>query len=157
MLMQIDGTFLFVTISFIIFAFLIKHILFNPINKVMDEREKFYQKNSKMEHESKEKTKTLLEQKELALKDARKEAADLTKQTTQEAKDSSALKIKQTKNEIQELIESHKEKLNSEAYSAKAELKQEVNAIVEAIISKVLNQQISVNLDDKKIEEYLKI
>lgn len=157
MLMQIDGTFLFVAISFLIFLFLIKHILFNPINKVMDEREKFYQKNSKMELESKAKAQALIEQKELALKEARKKAADLTKKTTQEAKAAAALKIKQAKSEIQALIEENKEKLNSEANLAKAQIKEEVNSIVESIVSKILNQQIVINLDDNKIEEYLKI
>jgi len=123
----------------------------------MDEREKFYQKNSKMEYESKEKSKALLNQKELALKEARKEAADLTKKTTKEAKDDAALKIKQAKSEVQALIEKNKEKLTCENKAAKAEIKKEVNSMVESIISKILNREISVNIDDSKIEEYLKI
>ena len=57
MLMQIDGTIIFVIISFLIFLFIIKKILFQPITKVIDERNKFYAKNSKIENDSKEKSK----------------------------------------------------------------------------------------------------
>lgn len=157
MLMQIDGTFLFVAISFLVFLAIIKHILFNPITRVMDERENFYQKNSKMEFETREKVKALLEQKELALKETRKEAADLTKQAVQKAKNSSALKIKQARNEVQALIEQNRQQLNQETSLAKTEIKKEVNTIVESIVSKILNQEISINIDENKIEEYLKI
>ena len=71
MLMQIDGTFIFVAISFLIFLFIIKAILYRPITKVLDERNKFYEKNSKMELQSKEKSKNLLNEKEEMLKNAR--------------------------------------------------------------------------------------
>ena len=53
MLMQIDGTFVFVVISFLIFLFIIKAILFNPITKVIEERNKFYDKNANTEKSSK--------------------------------------------------------------------------------------------------------
>ena len=85
MLMQIDGTFIFVAISFIIFLLIIKAILFNPITKVIDERNSFYAKNAKMETESKEKSRALLDEKERALKSSRIEASNIVKKTTQEA------------------------------------------------------------------------
>lgn len=157
MLMQIDGTFLFAGISFLIFLFIIKNILFNPIAKVMEERENFYAKNSKMESESKEKSKNLLEQKESALKDSRKQAGEIVKQASKEAKDKSALEIKQVKQEVQELIELNKQNLNQEVYNAKTEIKQEVNAIVNTIVSKVLCEELNINLSEEKIGKYLNI
>ena len=62
MLMQIDGTFLFVVISFLIFLFIIKKILFQPITTVIEQRDKFYAKNLKTETETKEKSKLLTEE-----------------------------------------------------------------------------------------------
>ena len=157
MLMQIDGTFVFVVISFLIFLFIIKTILYNPIERVMDEREKFYVKNSKMENDSKQKSENLILERDNALNEARKEAQTYIKELVQKENDLSALKIKQTIEENQGLIEKNKEQLIYEANEAKNEVKNEVNSIVESIVSKVLGKNVELNLDEGKIKEYLKI
>ena len=157
MLMQIDGTFVFVVISFLIFLFIIKTILYNPIERVMDEREKFYFKNSKMENDSKQKSENLILERDNALNEARKEAQTYIKELVQKENDLSALKIKQTIEENQGLIEKNKEQLIYEANEAKNEVKNEVNSIVESIVSKVLGKNVELNLDEGKIKEYLKI
>ena len=95
MLMQIDGTFIFVVISFLIFLVIIKAILFHPISKVLEERDNYYAKNSKMESESKQKSKALIEEKEQTLQQAKKEAGELIKNTSWEAKKQSEKKIKE--------------------------------------------------------------
>ncbi len=157
MLMQIDGTFIFVAISFIIFLLIIKAILFNPITKIIDERNGFYAKNLKMETESKEKSRALLDEKEKALKTSRKEASDIVKNTTQEAKEQNALKIKQVKQEVLSLIDENKTQLDELSRKAKNEAKKEVNSIVQSMVSRVLNEEVSVDLSDEKINHYLNI
>ncbi len=157
MLMQIDGTFIFVVISFLIFLFIIKTILFNPINKVIDERTNFYTKNSKMETESKEKSQTLLEQKNQALKTSRQEATNIVKSALEEAKEKNSKKIKQAKKEVQTLIEKNKNKLEEVKKQTKQEVKSELNYIVKSMVSKVLGKETNVNLDDEKINKYLNI
>lgn len=157
MLMQIDGTFLFVVISFLIFLFIVKSIFFNPITQVIAERENFYAKNSKMESESKEKSKALIEEKETALRQSRKEAQEIIKEASTKAKEESALKIKQAKQETQNLIESNKQELQNQKYQTKTEIKQEVNSIVSSIVSNVLNEQVQVDLKEEKINEYFKV
>ena len=157
MLMQIDGTFIFVAISFIIFLLIIKAILFNPITKVIDERNSFYAKNAKMETESKEKSRALLDEKERALKSSRIEASNIVKKTTQEAKQQSALKIKQVKQEVSALAGKNKTLLDELSKTAKIEAKKEINSIVQSMVSRVLDEQVSVNLKDEKINQYLNI
>ncbi len=157
MLMQIDGTFIFVAISFIIFLLIIKAILFNPITKVIDERNSFYAKNAKMETESKEKSRALLDEKERALKSSRIEASNIVKKTTQEAKEQSALKIKQVKQEVSALAGKNKTLLDELSKTAKIEAKKEINSIVQSMVSRVLDEQVSVNLKDEKINQYLNI
>lgn len=157
MLMQIDGTFIFVAISFIIFLLIIKAILFNPITKIIDERNGFYAKNLKMETESKEKSRALLDEKEKALKTSRKEASDIVKNTTQEAKEQNARKIKQVKQEVLSLIDENKTQLDELSRKAKNEAKKEVNSIVQSMVSRVLNEEVSVDLSDEKINHYLNI
>lgn len=157
MLMQIDGTFIFVVISFIIFLLIIKAVLLNPISKVIDERNSFYAKNSKMETESKEKSRALLQDKEKALKNSRKEASEIIKKVTQEAKEQSAVKIKQAKEQTALLANENKAKLDELSKQAKIEAKNELNSIVQSMVSRVLCEEVSVNLSDEKINQYLNI
>ena len=150
MLMQIDGTFVFVIISFLIFLLIIKAILYRPFTKIMDDRNSFYQKNSKMEAESKEKTKTLLKQKEDTLNEAKQDALNIIKQASHEAK------IK-SKKELKDKIEKNKNDLIIEANQAKQELKTEINSLVKSIVSKVLKQDVDIQLEEEKINQYLNI
>ena len=157
MLMQIDGTFIFVVISFLIFLFIIKTILFHPISQILEQRDNYYAKNSKMESESKEKSRALIEEKENALKQSKAEADNIIKETTSQAKKQSALKIKEAKQSVQQEFEANKNNLIKESVDAKNAVKSEMNAIVQQIVSKVLSQDIEINLDEQKINEYLKI
>ena len=100
MLMQIDGTFVFVVISFLVFLFILKTVLFNPITTIIEKREEFYKKNSKIKEKSKEKTKTLIDQKENLLKAAKTEALDILKEAREESAIENSIVLKQTKQEI---------------------------------------------------------
>ena len=157
MLMQIDGTFIFVVISFLIFLFIIKAILFNPITKVIDERNNFYAKNSKMELESKEKSKILLEQKQMALSETRKEASELISATSKQAKEQSANELKQAQKEATNMIDNNKNELIEQKRLAKVEAKSDINTIVSSIVSKILNENIEVNVDEDKMNNLLKL
>lgn len=157
MLMQIDGTFLFAAISFLIFLVIIKFILFNPITKVLEERENFYAKNSKMKNESNEKTKALLEEKEIALKKSREEANEIIKEANLSAKLENEFQIKEAKKEANRNLDEHNLKLNEQSASVKQELKQEVSNFVSLIVSKILKEEITVNVDEEKIKKHLKI
>ena len=157
MLMQIDGTFIFVVISFLIFLFIIKAILFAPITKVLAERENFYAINSKMEAESKEKSHTLLEEKESALQKSRLEAGNIIKETSKAAREQSAEAIKETKKEIQKQIKQNETNLEIEYQNSKKELKKEISGFVSSIVSKVLSENISIETDENEINKYLNI
>jgi len=156
-MLTIDGTIIFVIISFLIFLFLLKTILFQPITKVLDERDKFYAKNSKMESESKEKSKALLEQKETMLNEARIEATNILSETNENAKKESEAILKNAKKEAQDKIEQNQNQLEEEQKIAKNEIKNEVRNIVKSIVSKILKEDSEINLDDEKINQYLKI
>lgn len=157
MLMQIDGTFIFVIISFLIFLFIIKSILYTPITKVLAERENFYNKNSKMELESKEKTKTLISDKEEKLKQSKLEATSLIKETGKIAKDLSEKKINEAKNEVKAQNDKKAQELTEENKNVKLEIKKDVSSFVSLIVSKVLNENVEINVDDTEINKYLKV
>lgn len=157
MLMQLDGTIIFVIISFLIFLFIIKTILLAPISKVIEERNNFYAKNSKMESESKEKSKALFEQKESMLNEARIKASDILTNVGEEAKKQSESSLKEAKNEALKKVSEQSEALDYERQNVKNEIKSEVSNITQAIISKVLGEKIQINLEEEDIKRYLKI
>ncbi|MBR5305029.1 MAG: F0F1 ATP synthase subunit B [Candidatus Gastranaerophilales bacterium] len=156
-MLAINGTFLFAVISFLIFLFIIKAILFHPITKVIEEREKFYAKNLKTEFDSKEKSKALLEEKERLLSEARKEASNILSETNETAKKQSEEILKEVKAQTIDKIEQNQNELNEETKMAKIEIKNEVTNIVGSIISKVLKTDVEINLEEEKINQYLKI
>jgi len=156
-MLTINGTFLFAIISFLIFLFIIKIILFQPITKVINEREKFYAKNSKMETESKEKSKGLLKQKEELLNATRLEATNLLKETKAKAKAKSESILKELKTEGLNKIEANQNTLNEEQYNAKIEIKKEMKNIIQSIVSKILGENSEIDLEEEKINQYLNI
>lgn len=156
-MLTIDGTIIFVIISFLIFLFIIKFILFQPITKVINEREKFYAKNSKMETESKEKSKALLEEKETKLNEARKEATNILNSTSEKNKKENEIILKEAKKEALEKIEQNQNTLNKEKQNAKNEIKNEIQNIVKSIISKTTGIETDINIEEEKINQYLKI
>ena len=156
-MLTINATFILSTISFLIFLFIIKSILYRPITKVINERENFYNKNSKMTSESKEKSDALLEEKEAKIKNAKIQASELIKEASQVANKESAQKIKETKLMLQEQIEASKNELIQESENAKKEIKHQMNDIVSQIVSKMLCEKVEINLDEEKINRYLKI
>ena len=157
MLMQIDGTFLFVVISFLIFLFIIKAILFEPMTKVIEERQKFFAKNTKMETESKEKSKALLEEKENLLSETRSEASNILKEASKQAKEEGELILKETKKERINKIEENQNALNQERETAKIEAKAEITNIVKSLVSKILDEEVEINLDDERINKHLNV
>ncbi len=157
MLMQLDGTFVFVVISFLIFLFIIKTLLYRPITGAIDEREKFLAKNSQIEKECKEKSIALVEDKERRIKQARNEAGEHIKEVSTEAKEKCAVIIKKTKKEIKEAIEENRKNLEESSHNSKIDLKSEVSGFVALIVSKILNEQTEVSIEEDRINKYLKI
>ena len=156
-MLTIDGTLLFAIISFLIFLFIIKAILFHPITKVIEEREGFFAKNLKMETESKEKTKALLKEKEELLAKTRSEASDIIKEASDSAKKQGEEIVKKAKAQVLEKTEENKKLLEQESINAKFEAKDEIRNIVKTIASKVLDEEVEITLQDERINQYLKI
>ena len=157
MLIKLDGTFIFVAISFLIFLLIIKFILFHPFAKIIDERGKFIEKNLKTEEESKQKAHDLIVERDRKIKSSRAQAGEIIKQTSLKAQNEGEKLIKSTKIEVQKQLEDSKNALKEESKASKNELKNEVNSFVKSIVEKILNEKVDISIEKEKIEEYLKI
>ena len=157
MLMQIDGTFIFVAISFIIFMFIMKAILFYPVVKTLDERQSFYSKNEKMKNESKEKTKNLIEQKNETLAKTKEDASKLLKETLEGAKRESNIELKRVKQYVKDESARNKEELLKEQKQAKEEIKTQMSVFVNAVISKLTGENTNITVTDEALKPHLNI
>ena len=156
-MLDINLTFILALISFLVFLAIIKAVLFEPITKVIEEREGFFAKNLKMETESKEKTKALLKEKEELLAKTRSEASDIIKEASDSAKKQGEEIVKKAKAQVLEKTEENKKLLEQESINAKFEAKDEIRNIVKTIASKVLDEEVEITLQDERINQYLKI
>ena len=86
MLLEFDGTFIFALISFIIFMLIMNVILYRPITKIMEERQKFYDKNKKTVMESKKKAEDILGEKQDKILTAKLAAANMLQNTQDKIK-----------------------------------------------------------------------
>lgn len=156
MLVQIDGTFIVAAISFIIFMIIMKYILFKPMSTVIEQREKFYEKNKKTALESKHKAKSVIEEKEKELSLTRASASNLVKEVSVFASKNRQEAIRQAKLEASKTLNSAKEELLKQSEAAKEELKAQINDFVSQIASKVLERDVAIKLEEEKINKIIK-
>ncbi len=139
MLLEFDGTFIFALISFIIFVLIMNVILYRPITKIMEERQKFYDKNKKTVMESKKKAEDILREKQDKILSAKLEAANILQNTQDKIKSNRETALNKKKDEVKVLLSSNETKMAEEKNRVKEELQNEVDTFVKMAVSKVLD------------------
>lgn len=152
MLISFDGTFIFAALSFVIFMFLMKYVMYKPLAKVIDERQEYFEKNDKTVVETNEKTKDVLENKEKEILKAKGEASNLIKETSDLANKKREEAVSKAKASAKDTLENTRILLNIQSKKAKEELRGEVENFVNAIASKVLEKEMHFHLEDSKID-----
>lgn len=156
-MLAINGTFLFVVISFIIFFFIIKAILFVPISKIIDEREEFLEQKTNECTKIKEKTKALIDKKEAAIKETRTKASNILKEISENTASENEARINRIKKEAYVRVEQNQQELDNQKAQTKQEIKSQIEDIVKSMTSKVLKEDIEISLEEEKINQYLNI
>ena len=153
MLLEFDGTFIFATLSFIVFVLIMNVILYRPITKIMEERQKFYDKNKSTFLESKRKAEEVLENKEKEILDAKLKASDILQTTQNKIKENRENTLKNKKEEVLAKIKSNNAALDNDKKQAKEDLKKEVETYVKMTVSKVLDSEIQdINIDSSLLQ-----
>ena len=156
MLLEFDGTFIFALVSFIIFVILMNLILYRPILKIMDERQKFFDKNDDTVLKSKQKAADILKQKDEEILSAKLEASDILSKNKEELKNRKGSILLDKKDEIKEKTAKFTENLHNGKNHAKAQLKQEVSEFVKLSVSKILNSEINdINVSEEDVNRVM--
>ena len=156
-MLEFNGTFIVLAISFVIFVILENFIFYRPLKKVMDERADYISQNEIKADEDSSAAKNLIDEKDEKIADAKSKSAKILSDAnakTQEKFDNEIRLAKQNSNNI---LNEEKIKLEEEKNQVKNELKKEIGGYASDIISKILKKEVAVvNVSDEILEKALR-
>jgi len=127
-------------INFLVFMFLINKFLFQPLLRLMEEREKELEVHYSEIESLKAKAQSLLEEVEKLLAEARAKAKEIIDEAVREAKKEKDRILSEAHQEAAAKIESAKQEIWSAFEVEKAKLEKEAEQIAEEIVRKILGK-----------------
>lgn len=149
--MEFNATFLVSAISFIIFTVIMNIIFYKPIEKIMDERQKFINDAKNDAFNSNSKADEILKDRELKINKSVIDSKKLVAEKVNNANENSKVLTGQAKQKSQEEIASAKSNLLHEANLATDELKMKVKDLAEVISSKVMGFETKIENPDNEL------
>ncbi len=140
---------------FVLFL-LLSYLLFNPVRKMLKERQAKIKNDIDSASADKASAAELKELYEGKLKDVDKEAEQILSEARQKAMKNEARLIDEAKEEAARIIKRAKEEAQLEKKRAMDEVKQEMIAVASMMASKVVSASIDTTIQDTLVEETLK-
>ena len=148
--MEFNATFIVSAISFVVFSIIMNAIFYNPLSKVVAERQKFLDDNYNKASLNKEKAVAILQDKADKIEDSKHQAKKIITEKADSAKESKALMAGEAQKKAAETIDSAKSELQNSKNQAKEVLSNEVYGLAQNISSKILGEDIAINNVDKE-------
>ena len=149
--MEFNATFLVSAISFIVFTIVMNKIFYRPLERVMDERQKFIDDAKSDALTSNERAEAILKDRDERLNQSFIKSKKIVADRVNEANTNSAIRTAEAKQKSQEEISFAKSNLNEEAQSATLELKTKVKDLAETISSKILGIDVTLENSDNEL------
>ncbi len=150
--MEFNATFLVSAISFIIFTVVMNKIFYKPLERVMDERQKFIDDAKSDALNSNNQAEVILKIKEDRLNKSASDSKKIVADKLEAANKNSRILTDNAKQKTQDEISSVKSTLQNEAHQTSEELKLKVKDLAEVISSKVLGMDTHIeNLDNELV------
>ncbi len=154
--MEFNATFLVSAVSFIIFTIIMNIIFYKPLERVIDERQKFLDETKNDAVYSSNKADAILKDRDEKLSKSVSDAKKLVADKVNEANENSRARTGEAKQKSMEEITSAKSSLQNEAKQNTEELKTKVKDLAEVISSKVLGMDVKIeNTDNELINRIL--
>ena len=135
-----DGTLVLHIAIIITMVFALNRLLFRPVNRILDERERRTRGRSGEAHEIIRRVKESLLQYENSLRQARAESYRLLEQQQSEASGERQRKVVVVRKELEEEIEERKREIQAQADDARVALEGEARRAAASISSQVLRK-----------------
>ena len=149
--MEFNATFLVSAISFIMFTIIMNIIFYKPIEKIMDERQKYINDAKNDALNSNSKADEILKDRESKINKSIIDSKKLVAEKVNNANENSKILTGQAKQKSQEEIASAKSNLQNEANLATDELKMKVKDLAEVISSKVMGFDTKIENPDNEL------
>lgn len=149
------GDILFTLITFGILLFLIKKLAWGPLMGVMKQREEHIANEIDSAEKSRAETKQLLEEQRQLLKEARTEAQTLIENAKKQGDVQREEIISLARDEANRLKESALVEIEQQKEKAVAAIHEQVASLSVLIASKVIEKELSVEDQEKLINEYI--
>lgn len=154
--MEFNATFLISAISFILFTLIMNKIFYKPLERVMDERQKFIDDTKSDAEKSNLKAQAIINDREERLTKSATDSKKLVADKINEANENSKIITSNAKQKSQEEIASAKSALKNEAQQTTEELKLKVKDLAEVISSKILGMNTNIeNIDNEIVNRIL--
>lgn len=154
--MEFNATFLISAISFILFTLIMNKIFYKPLERVMDERQKFIDETKSDAEKSNLKAQAIINDREERLTKSAADSKKLVADKINEANENSKIVTSNAKQKSQEEIASAKSALKNEALQTTEELKFKVKDLAEVISSKILGMNTNIeNIDNEIVNRIL--
>ena len=156
-MLEFNGTFIVIAISFVIFVILENFIFYRPLKKILTERADYIKNNELDADKNYSAAKVLVEEKEQKIGQAKGKSSQILNDANQKSQEKFDLAIKEAKQSSNRAIDEMKEKLQNDKAEVQNELKREIGGYASAIISKVLKKDVAVvNVTDEIVEKALR-
>ena len=138
--MEFNATFVVTIISFIAFVFLMNAILYKPLEKIVDEREKLISDNYQAANDADSQAKSLLEKKAQTIAEAKAKAKAAGDKKLKEEYQKSTQKLKEEKANNLNYISEQKDELNASANAIEADLSENIYRFADMIKDKLFGR-----------------
>ena len=154
--MDFNGTFFAAIISFLVFVFVMNKMLYEPVRKIVNERNSFINGNYNSANENNSKAAELSNQREEKISEAKEDARGKYNEILVDYKDKKTNIVKDAQNKSHEELELAYENLKNVSNDAKENLKWKMTDLANDIVEKVLGYRSEVQgFDNDKVNEIL--
>lgn len=149
------GDILFQLFMFLILLALLKKFAWGPLMGIMQEREKHIANEIEEAEKSRAEAKKLLEEQRNLLKEARSEAQSLIDNAKKQGEVQREEIVSLARQEAERIKESAKREIEQEKEKAVSEIREQVATLSVLIASKIIEKELSVEDQEKLINEYI--
>lgn len=137
-MLELDGTLIIAMLSFIVFAFIMNAVLYQPIIKILEERKAFLDNNASTEKNANEEIQNICNKKQAEILEAKSKASKIVSENSEQLKNEQKKITDDFAKSQKENVENQKQQISFEKEKAKQELKASVLEISDAISEKIL-------------------
>jgi len=139
MLLQIDGTFIVIGVSFLAFMFIMQVIFYGPMFKIKKQRQDYIEENERHAKVIAEAAENFIQTQENEVKETRAQSKEILSQAVQGAKLSKEQTVKEATDKALTTLKKEKERISKSKLDAKESLNNEIYSLADEIVSKVLD------------------